>query len=212
MRSFLLFLCISLFGSALASSQCQVNGACCYCISSTCTQFKSNPAYGFCDDGTYCGTCSSSTTSSSGASSSGASSSGASSSGASSSGTTSFGTSSSGTSNGQYASMVGKYSLGNHGGSCDWANSYIVTATGVNTYQIIPQDNPKISTASIQQSSDYTFSISASGITVCSGTKDGHSLSLVCNGGCFAVLTGGSGMVVANIFLIVAAVSALLAL
>ncbi|PRP89149.1 hypothetical protein PROFUN_01869 [Planoprotostelium fungivorum] len=212
MRSFLLFLCVSLFGSALAYSRCQVNSACCFCSTSTCNRFTSNPAYGLCDDGTSCGTCSSSTTSSSGTSSSGTSASGTSSSGASSSGTSSSGTSSSGTSNGQYASLSGKYTVTNPG-TCQWSKSYTVTPTGTNTYYIIPSDTTTFTTATIQQYSDYSFSISSNLQITCQGTKpNAHNINLVCSNGCYAVLTGGSGMVMANIFLIVAAVSALLVL
>lgn len=65
MNSFLLLLYISLFGSALAGTQCTVNNVCCNCPSSTsCNQFSVNPSSGICDDISLYQTCPSSSSAS----------------------------------------------------------------------------------------------------------------------------------------------------
>ncbi|PRP89204.1 hypothetical protein PROFUN_01924 [Planoprotostelium fungivorum] len=185
MRSSLLLLCIALFGSALALAKCAVNGVCCYCPnSSTCDQFNSNPSAGRCDDGSVCQTCPSSTTSTS-----------------------------SGSSNGQYASLAGTYKTSDTACSSSfWADGYSLTPSGTNSYVLTASDNNHQGGTVIQYS-DSTFSIFQDGTATCSGVKtDAHKAKVACINGCSATLTGGSGMVVANIFLVVAAVSALLAL
>ncbi|PRP89129.1 hypothetical protein PROFUN_01849 [Planoprotostelium fungivorum] len=63
------------------------------------------------------------------------------------------------------------------------------------------------STATAQQYSNNSFSVFNSGLSACSGTRpNGHTISLKCSSACYAVFTGGSGMVMAHIFFIVAAV------
>ncbi|PRP82681.1 hypothetical protein PROFUN_10045 [Planoprotostelium fungivorum] len=145
--------------------------------SSTCSQFQSDQAYGFCDDGSNCQLCPSTATSPSG-------------------------TSSTGTSSGAFSG---------HGSSCSWSSSYTVTPTGPSTYNIIPSDTTQFSTETIQQYGDHRFSISNGLLNICSGSRpNDNTLSIVYSNGCHAVLNGGSGIVVANISLIVAAMSALL--
>ncbi|PRP89201.1 hypothetical protein PROFUN_01921 [Planoprotostelium fungivorum] len=121
--------------------------------------------------------------------------------------------SSSGSSNGQYVSLAGTYKTTKIACSSSfWADGYSITLSGTNTYVLITNDKYHLVVGNIIQSSDSTFSI-YQGSASCSGVKtDARSTMVTCINGCSAIWTSGSGMVVANIFLVVTAVSALLAL